>query len=264
MLLPVERMAWLLVELHRVAGRLPPTKQIAQDLAVLGPVLSWQPLQTIRGFGRRRQAHLQAVFGSEQLSRHLSLLLETMTHTEALPSWKAPAVSPTATTAPQWPCLPEPPPYHPLGEDARFPPLVAQALGGEKATVYGEPCSLAGFSFSSQIVHFREAIKRATPDEAVVIGGGYVGAEVALAWSMAGATVTLIERSTRLLPEFFDREIETVQSLLENSGVCLRMETEAVRWTQHRGKIVVEYSSKGIFHQVNADLVLVAVGVRRP
>jgi len=254
--LAVSQRAWLVMELHRSAGRPPPSPALAAALARRGPVLSWSALDAVVGCTERRIAHLKAVFSAAQLHRNLSELLPAM-----------PAASPppaAAAQAPQWPRLPAPPPSHPLGASARFEPRIAAALGVAAGSILGSPIPLPGFPFGPRIVGFREALQRPTPAEALVIGGGYVGAEVALGWAMSGAAVTLIEQGPRLMPRFFDAEAAAARALLEDGGVCVRLQTRALGWTERAGRIVTACASPVASHQLAAEVVLIAVGVRRP
>lgn len=258
--LPVAQVAWLLVALHHAAGEPEPPPQLAASLAQEGPVLSWRALQTIAALDAQRLAHLRRVFGAPDFHQHLARLLATLAHTSPAP---LPATRPAPAPA-QWPRLPPPPPHHPLGVAVPFPPRVAQALKVEMAVVIGTPISLPGFPFSDQIVHFREAITRPTPTTAVVIGGGYVGAEVALGWATAGAAVILIERGDRLMPQYDASERAAVRALLRDSGVQVRLKTRATAWARRGEAIVVTCESHGIVTELSAERVLVAVGVHNP
>ncbi|MDG1482723.1 MAG: FAD-dependent oxidoreductase [Myxococcota bacterium] len=261
--LPVAQVAWLLVALHHAAGEPEPPPQLAASLAQEGPVLSWRALETIAALDAQRLAHLRRVFGAPDFHQHLARQLATLAHRSPSPHDALPATRPAPAPA-QWPRLPPPPPHHPLGVAVPFPPRVAQALKVEMAVVSGAPVSLPGFPFSDQIIHFREAITRPAPATAVVIGGGYVGAEVALGWATAGAAVTLIERGDRLLPQYDASERAAVRALLRDGGVQARLKTRATAWARRGEAIVVTCESHGIVTALSAERVLVAVGVHAP
>lgn len=257
--LPASQLAWLLVGLHQAAGQPPPPPPLAEALAAMGPVLSWQALRASADLDAQRLVHLRAVFDAPDLHRHLSRLLTALTHT---PPQRVERPTSPAPEPAQWPRLPPPPPHHPLGEDVPFPPRVAQALRVEKAAVIGKPVPLPGFPYSDQIIDFRQAVKRPAPATAVVIGGGYIGAEVAQGWASAGARVILLERGDRLMPQYSASERAAVHTLLLDSGVQIRLKTRATTWAESGGNIVVTCTSQEQSHHLSAELVLVAVGVR--
>jgi pyruvate/2-oxoglutarate dehydrogenase complex dihydrolipoamide dehydrogenase (E3) component len=100
------------------------------------------------------------------------------------------------------------------------------------------------------------------PASMVVLGGGPVGSELALAWSTLGAEVTLIEGDERLLPrdEPFAGE-QVAAALREEHGVDVRSGALAKRvGSGGEGGVFVELEGG---QRVEAAELLVAVG-RRP
>ena len=59
------------------------------------------------------------------------------------------------------------------------------------------------------------------PDHAAIVGGGYVGVEMAEALAARGLDVHLFQRSDHLLPPFGAAVGERVESHLEDQGVCV-------------------------------------------
>ncbi len=99
------------------------------------------------------------------------------------------------------------------------------------------------------------------PASMAVLGGGPVGAELALAWSTLGTEVTLIEGEKRLLPreEPFAGE-QVADSLRDSYGVDVRTGVLAERVRAADEGIAAELSDGA---RVEAEQILVAVG-RRP
>jgi len=89
----------------------------------------------------------------------------------------------------------------------------------------------------------------------VIVGGGYIGLEMAETFHALGKQVILAELAPRLLPNFEPSVAETVQAHLEGHGVAL-----------HLGTGVAELTSSGVrldsSEEIQADLVLMAVGLR--
>ena len=89
----------------------------------------------------------------------------------------------------------------------------------------------------------------------VVIGGGYIGLEMAEALRLQGQAVTLVEAASRLLPAFDSAIGEAVAKHLAGHGV-----------TTHLGVSVSEAIPGGVMladgRLVEADLALAAIGVR--
>ena len=96
----------------------------------------------------------------------------------------------------------------------------------------------------------------APPRRLLVIGGGPVAVELALAWAGLGSDVVLLERGERLLPREEPFAGEQVREGLAGAGVDVRLEAEAARVTRH-GAVRVELRQGGT---VEGDELLVATG----
>ncbi|WP_409329526.1 dihydrolipoyl dehydrogenase family protein [Trujillonella humicola] len=105
----------------------------------------------------------------------------------------------------------------------------------------------------------REATSaKEVPGRLVVIGGGYVGCEMATAWRALGSAVTVLERGERLLSGAEPTAGDAVTAALRAAGVDVRTHAE-VRSARREGPEVVVGTSDG---EVRGDEVLVAVGRR--
>jgi dihydrolipoamide dehydrogenase len=103
----------------------------------------------------------------------------------------------------------------------------------------------------------REATSaQAAPGRLVVIGGGYVGCEMATAWQQLGTAVTLLQRGDRLLPGLEPAAGEAVLRSLRDLGVDVRLGA-AVRSARRDGTEVVVGTAGG---EVRGDEVLIATG----
>jgi dihydrolipoamide dehydrogenase len=103
----------------------------------------------------------------------------------------------------------------------------------------------------------REATSaKEAPARLLVLGGGYVGCEMATAWQALGSRVTLIQRDERLLPNAEPVASEAVAAALRDRGVDVRLGTD-VSSARRDGDEVVLSCSDG---EARGDEVLVAVG----
>ncbi len=96
--------------------------------------------------------------------------------------------------------------------------------------------------------------------EAVVLGGGLLGLEVARALRMRGLSVTVLERAPHLLPRQLDREGAFVfQKFLEDMGikVVLSAETRAILGNGEVRGILLQDG-----RELQAQLAIIAAGVR--
>ncbi|SEO61269.1 dihydrolipoyl dehydrogenase family protein [Trujillonella endophytica] len=110
----------------------------------------------------------------------------------------------------------------------------------------------------------REATSaKEVPGRLVVIGGGYVGCEMATAWSALGSTVTVLERGERLLANAEPVAGDAVAAALRGAGVDVRLGA-AVQSARREGtEVVVTVSDgDGPAEEIRGDQVLVAAGRR--
>ena len=96
------------------------------------------------------------------------------------------------------------------------------------------------------------------PGRLLVLGGGYVGCEMATAWQALGSRVTLFQRGERLLDDLEPAAGEAVAAALRARGVEVRLGCE-ITAARREGAEVVATTSDGDLH---GDELLVAVGRR--
>src|SRR5687768_13832300 len=103
----------------------------------------------------------------------------------------------------------------------------------------------------------REATSaKEVPGRLLVLGGGYVGCEMATAWQALGAQVTLLQRGGRLLPNAEPQASDAVLASLRERGVDVHLDTD-VTGARREGEQVVLSTSDS---EYRGDEVLVAVG----
>jgi NADPH-dependent 2,4-dienoyl-CoA reductase/sulfur reductase-like enzyme len=105
--------------------------------------------------------------------------------------------------------------------------------------------------------HVREAARGA--GRAVVVGGGFIGMEVAASLRRLGLEVTLVHRGTGLFDQLRSPALsEQLLALYRANGVDVLLEHEVARFG---GNNRVEWVETTDGHRVVADIVVVGVGV---
>ena len=99
------------------------------------------------------------------------------------------------------------------------------------------------------------------PKRLVVVGGGYIGVELGIAYAKLGAQVTIVEATGQLLPGTDPDLISVLMRRLRRLNVNVMLNAKASGGLQN-GKVKVE-DAEGKAQEVEADKVLVSVG-RRP
>lgn len=94
-------------------------------------------------------------------------------------------------------------------------------------------------------------------NEVAIVGGGYIGVEMAEAMLSLGKQVTLIEASDRLLAPFEPEFSELAAQELEKQGVALKLREKVAAFREAGDHRLVE-TDRG---EYRADVILVAVGV---
>ncbi len=99
------------------------------------------------------------------------------------------------------------------------------------------------------------------PESMIIIGGGYIGLEYAHFFSALGAKVTVVERSSLLLP-FEEPEISGLIRKEMEKRIDMRMgvETGEVRKADSRYAVIVKDIVTGEEREISAEAVMVATG----
>ena len=129
------------------------------------------------------------------------------------------------------------------------------------------PIEIPGFKFDgNRIVDSTGALAfDQIPGRFVVIGGGYIGIEMATLYAKLGARVTVVEALPGILAGNDPELAQVVSKKLNKLGVEVLTGAKAKSWTEKgdRAVVTVEVGDKGETATIDADKVLVAVG-RKP
>lgn len=124
-----------------------------------------------------------------------------------------------------------------------------------------EPVELPFLPFGGDVISSTEALSLdKVPGKLVVVGGGYIGLELGIAYRKLGAEVAIVEMADRILPLYDKALTDPVHKWLERHGVQLFLGARAGGF----GDGALSVTTKdGEPLSIPADKVLVTVG-RRP
>ncbi|MDO5695823.1 MAG: FAD-dependent oxidoreductase [Eubacteriales bacterium] len=104
--------------------------------------------------------------------------------------------------------------------------------------------------------------KTVTPDikNVVVVGGGHIGMEAAIAFAKAGKDVCLIDAVDHPLQVYLDEQLgEMVRVHLEENGVRFESDQRVKSFEGKNGHVTKVHTEKGAYP---ADMVIISTGVR--
>jgi pyruvate/2-oxoglutarate dehydrogenase complex dihydrolipoamide dehydrogenase (E3) component len=108
-----------------------------------------------------------------------------------------------------------------------------------------------GIADAQPMTHVEALELDEVPEHLLVIGGGYVGLELAQAMRRFGSKVTLVDRNDRLLPREDDDVAEAVTSLFHDEGIEVLLNATVKRVSGKSGQCV-----KAILEQNGAEKTL--------
>jgi dihydrolipoamide dehydrogenase len=125
-----------------------------------------------------------------------------------------------------------------------------------------EPVELPFLPFGGRVISSTEALSLDTaPKKLVVVGAGYIGLELGIAFRKLGAEVALVEMADQILP-LWDRQLtDPVRKWLIAQGVELHLGAKAKGLNPAGDALVVETRDRGEL-SLPADKILVTVGRR--
>lgn len=126
------------------------------------------------------------------------------------------------------------------------------------------PIEIKNFKFEGRVIDSTGGLNLPDiPKELVVIGGGYIGTELAGAYANLGSHVTIIEGTDSILPNFDKDMVSIVVKSLKKKGVDIITGAMAKNSAQDDKSVTVTYEVDGKEQSTVADYCMVSVG-RRP
>lgn len=107
---------------------------------------------------------------------------------------------------------------------------------------------------------FKTALNTLKPKQAVIIGAGYIGLELAEAFHELNIKTTIVEKFERILPKFDPEMAQFVHKQLVEHRVELILGDGLIQLLGNNGRVTAVVTESG--KTIPADLVVVAIGVR--
>ncbi len=122
-----------------------------------------------------------------------------------------------------------------------------------------QPVELPSLPFGGRVISSAEALSLSEiPKHLVVVGGGYIGLELGIAFRKLGASVSVVEAAERLMPQYDDALVKPVLGRMEQLGISAYVSARALGLNQNGELSVVLRDGKEI--ALPADRVLVTIG----
>ena len=121
--------------------------------------------------------------------------------------------------------------------------------------------STPGLAEAQPLTHVEALELDQVPEHLLVIGGGYVGLELAQAMARFGSRVSVIDRNRRLLNREDDDVTEALHRLFEEEGIEVILNSEIMRISGRSGeRVKVVLEQHGIEKTLEGSHLLVAAG----
>jgi dihydrolipoamide dehydrogenase len=122
------------------------------------------------------------------------------------------------------------------------------------------PVELKFLPFGDKIITSTEALSLAElPRKLVVVGAGYIGLELGIAFRKLGAEVAIVELQDRILPLYDEKLVDPVRRWLAAHGVEMHLTARARGLDEAGDALIVEMGDGATIH-LPADKFLVTVG----
>jgi dihydrolipoamide dehydrogenase len=122
------------------------------------------------------------------------------------------------------------------------------------------PVSIPSLPFGGPVISSTEALSlRTVPKQLIVVGAGYIGLELGIAFRKLGSEVTVVEAQDRILPAYDAELTKPVAKSLQKLGVQVLLGT-SVQGIGEDAKYLVATDQAAKAIKIPMDVVLIAVG----
>lgn len=126
------------------------------------------------------------------------------------------------------------------------------------------PIEIKGFKFGGRVIDSTGGLNlKEVPKKMVVVGGGYIGSELAGAYANLGTEVIILEGMNTILGGFEKDLVKLVEKNFKSKGVKVVTNAMAKESVESDNGVTVKYEVDGKEESIDADYVMVTVG-RRP
>ncbi len=123
------------------------------------------------------------------------------------------------------------------------------------------PIEIGGFEYGGRVLDSTGGLNlEEIPESLVVVGGGYIGSELAGVYSRLGTKVTILEGAKDILGGFDKDMVRLVKKEFEEHGAEIIGNAMAQEAIQSDDGVTIKYEVKGEAHEIEADYVMVTVG----
>jgi dihydrolipoamide dehydrogenase len=128
--------------------------------------------------------------------------------------------------------------------------------------VGSHPIEIPGLEFDQDgVISSREILQiQSVPDEIVVVGGGYIGMEAVTKFSKFGSLIKVVEARDRVLGEFEEEIVDSIQETSEMYSDHIYTSTVAETVEYEDGRPVLVADQEGEELRLSGDYVIVAAG----
>ncbi|MBA1434328.1 dihydrolipoyl dehydrogenase [Bombilactobacillus bombi] len=126
------------------------------------------------------------------------------------------------------------------------------------------PIEIKGFKFGGRIIDSTGLLNiKELPKDLVIVGGGYIGTELAGAFADLGSHVTILEGSSQIIPNFERSMVSIVEKHLKQKNITIVTNAMAKNAQDNGDSVDVTYEVDGKSYSIKSDYVMVSVG-RKP
>lgn len=123
------------------------------------------------------------------------------------------------------------------------------------------PIEIPGFKFQNRVMDSTSVLDlKEVPEKLLVIGGGYIGCELASAYADLGSQVTIIEGTSQILPNFEQDIAMIVEKEFTEKGIKVLTNAKAESYQEKNQKVELEISYRKKKQNLDGDYILVTVG----
>lgn len=98
------------------------------------------------------------------------------------------------------------------------------------------------------------------PKKLIILGGGYIGVELAQSFRRFGSEVVIIEVGEHILPQEDEDVAEVLTEVFKNEGIDILTNTKVYEISSHKDGIIVKCERDGEMREISGSHILVATG----